>query len=105
MVGYRNQATSFTFEVDGKIDVICSNATRYEYVVELMKLPNTARLVNADTYPIYDGRKDKRTQINYVWGFRGTLPSGKDHIEYLIEKGVINKADWEAVLNADERQL
>lgn len=105
MLGYRNKATTFTFEVDGKVDVICSNATRYEYVVEIMGLPATAKLLNANTYPIYDGRKDKRTRINYVWAFRGTLPSGNDWLEYLIEKGAIEKAEWEAALNAEEKQL
>ena len=105
MLGYRNKATTFTFEVDGKIDVICSNATKYTDVIEIMGLPNTVCLKNAATYPIYDGRNDERTYINYVWAFRGTVPSGKDWVEYLAEKGVINKAEWEAILNADERQL
>lgn len=105
MLGYRNKATTFTFEVDGKADVICSNATSYIDVVEIMGLPKTAQLKTAETYPIYDGRNDKRTHINYIWAFRGTLPSGKGWLEYLIEKGAINKDHWDEALNAEERQL
>lgn len=105
MLGYRNKATTFTFEVDGAPDVICSNATKYSDVIELMGLPGTAKLKNAATYPIYDGRKDERTYIDYVWAFRGTLPSGKDWVEYLIEKGVIKEEDWKATLETEEKQL
>lgn len=105
MLGYRNQATTFTFEIGGKEEVICSNATSYLDVIGVMNLPVTARLKTANTYPIYDGKKDKRTHIDYVWAFRGTLPSGNDWLEYLAEKGAINKAAWEAALNAEERQL
>lgn len=105
MLGYRNKATTFTFEVGGEERVICSNATSYLDVIGVMGLPVTARLKNANTYPIYDGRKDERTHIDYVWAFYGTLPSGNDWLEYLIEKGAIKKEDWEAVLNAEERQL
>ena len=105
MLGYRNKATTFTFKIGDKEEVICSNATSYLDVIQLMDLPVTAVLKNADTYPIYDGRNDKRTHINYVWAFRGTLPSANDWLEYLIEKGTIDKTDWETALNAEEKQL
>lgn len=105
MLGYRNQATTFIFEVNGEKKTICSNATRYEHVVEIMALPKTARLENAITYGISDGKKDPRTHIDYVWAFYGTLPSGEDWVEYLIKKGVIKEEEWKSVLEAEVRQL
>lgn len=104
-LGYTKQAVEYEFEVNGEKVVISSNAARYEDAITAAELPEGTRLIQSLSFPIYDGKKNKDPYTTEIWVYRGTLPSGKAAIEYLVEKGVLTREKAEAIHGAPEVRL
>jgi len=101
--GYRNKATVYEWEsAEGKRFVTTSNAARYEDAITAAKLAPTTKLVAATTFTIFDGRNDDRFYVDFIWSVDGTIPSGKEVMKVLIEKGAITREQAITVLNAPE---
>ena len=104
-LGYTKQAVEYVFEVNGEKVVISSNAARYEDAITAAELPESARLIQSLSFPIYDGKKNKDPYTTEIWAYRGSLPSGKAAVEYLIEKGVLTEKQAAAIHGAPEIRL
>lgn len=104
-LGYAKQAVVYEFEVDGEKVVVSSNACRYEDAITAADLPKDAKLLRSVTFPIYDGKKNKPVHTETIWAYRGTLPSGKAAIEFLVEKGCLTAEQAAAIYDAPEVRL
>ena len=104
-LGYAKQAVVYEFEVNGERVVISSNAARYEDAITAADLPKDAKLLRSVTFPIYDGKKNKPVHTETIWAYRGTLPSGKAAIEFLVEKGCLTAEQAAAIYDAPEVRL
>ena len=104
-LGYAKQAVVYEFEVDGERVVISSNACRYEDAITAAELPKDAKLLRSVTFPIYDGKKNKPVHTETIWAYRGTLPSGKAAIEFLVENGCLTAEQAAAIYDAPEVRL
>ena len=103
--GETNKGYVYEFRVDGEIVVISSNAARYEDAITAADLPKDAFLVSSSGFPIYDGKRNKEKYTDIIWAVRGSLPSGKEMMEYLIEQGAITEEQAKAILVAPEVRL
>ena len=103
--GYARQGVTYEFEVDGKVVVIASNAARYEDAITAADLPKDAKLLRSISFPIYNGKKDGYSYTDTIWAYRGSLPSGKAAITFLVEEGCLSKEDAKAIYDADEVRL
>ena len=104
-LGYAKQAVVYEFDVNGEGVVVSSNACRYEDAITAAELPKDARLVRSVTFPIYNGKKDNPVHTETIWAYKGTLPSGKAAIEWLVEKGALTAEQAEAIYGAPEVRL
>ena len=104
-LGYAKQAVVYEFKVNGERVVISSNACRYEDAITAAELPKDAKLIRSLTFPIYDGKKDKPMHTETIWAYKGTLPSGKAAIEWLVKEGCLTAEQAEAIYGAPEVRL
>ena len=103
--GYGNRSTVFVLELpNGKIETITSNACRWEDAVKAGKYPEGTRLVNSTSVGVSNG-KEQSTFVDFIYVVDGSIPSGKQATEYLLEKGAITKDQATAILNARTAQL
>lgn len=104
-LGYAKQAVVYEFEVGGEKVVVSSNACRYEDAITAADLPKDAKLLRSVTFPIYDGKKNKPVHTETIWAYRGTLPSGRAAIEFLVEKGCLTAEQAATIYDAPEVRL
>ncbi len=104
-LGETKRATVYEFDVNGETVVISSNAARYEDAITAAELPEGTKLIRSLSFPIYSGKKNRNSHTEEIWAYRGTLPSGKSTIAYLVEKGVLTKEKAEAIYGAQEVRL
>lgn len=102
--GYGHRASVFTFDVNGKILVVSSNACREEDVRSKMKLPEGTRLKDATTFNCTDG-KTKPFYVDFIWAVEGSVPSGKGVTEHLLNLGIITYEQAQDILNAKTVRL
>lgn len=95
----------YEFIVNGEKVVISSNACRYEDAITAAGLPKDARLNTCISFTLYDGKKNKPKHTEEIWAYRGSLPSGKAAIAYLVEKGVLTEEKAKAIYDAPEIRL
>lgn len=103
--GETMKATVYEFEVNGERVVVSSNAANFEDAKTAADLPKEARLIRSVSFPIYDGAKHEETYTDVIWAYKGTLPSGKAAIKFLVENGCLSKEDAVAIYGADEVRL
>ena len=103
--GETSKGYTYEFRVGNEVIVISSNAADYRDAITAAGLPADAFLVSSYAFPIYDGKKNKEKYTDVIWALRGSLPSGKAGIAYLVEKGVITQEEAAAIYNAPEIRL
>lgn len=104
-LGYTRQVVIYEFEVNGEAVVISSNACRYEDAITCAELPKDAKLIRSVSFPIYDGKKNKPVHTEIIWAYRGTLPTGRSTVKYLVEKGCLTMEQASAIYDAEEVRL
>lgn len=103
--GETSKGYVYEFRVNNEIVVVSSNAANYLDAITAAELPKDAFLVSSVSFPIYDGKKNKEKYTDTIWAYRGSLPSGKAAIAYLVEKGAISKEEASAIYGAEEVRL